>query len=171
MRDRILIVGLVVALCGVSFVGGYQIHEPRVVTETETVTEVETVEVPEVVTKTETKVEKVKVEDTQVVRDEVYVEDIEVSDTYMVSCEDNNHDGEIDSGTAVHPSDRKGVSIQYDEESEGIVTVIDHTEYEWVGGEPTISKENFNRLVEDQCGISPEENQEEIESTFGGDGS
>jgi len=162
MRDRILIVGLVVALCSVSFIGGYQLHEPRVVTETETVTEVEKVEVPKVITKTETKVEKVKVEDTQVVRDEVFVGDnadrIEDASVYMMLCSPDP-DSYNTGGMVVEPG-QMGATNEYDSKTNSFAYVIHESKFSGIGNiQVEMSEEKFDYLVQEHCGVPAEENE------------
>ncbi|WP_440988765.1 hypothetical protein [Haloarchaeobius baliensis] len=136
MKDRVVTIGLILALCSVSFLAGYQIHEPRVVTETETVTEVEEVEVPKVIEE----------DPNQLVAQ---------SDYYYLECDEyvppedrviesaDNGGGETEDYT-----DNKAFRLVYDKDSGAFIALKDYTE-DFEHEEIAEAKED--RLIEKYC--------------------
>lgn len=169
---------VVCLLCaGAGFTAGFQLHEPRVITQTETETEIKTVEVPKIVEKTNTKVETVETTKTKIVRDEVYVSDglgenINKADKALVICttrttwnEETEDYEEQDVGLAINPNDT--LKADYDKNSDQVVYTID-TEIadNYTEDEFKFSKSEFNRLVEEKCGVTPEENSDIVDNIY-----
>lgn len=159
-RNNLILVIAVAGLLAVSFLAGYQVHEPRVVTETNTVTEVQTVEVPEVVTQTETEVEKISVP-TDDAKDH-----LSNSDQYVVFC-DEYSDGDK-GGTAFNLNQVEGSDTNLNQD-EFVLTVDWREVSDDVVEEAVAEEEITDELVQEKCGIEPEENVDK-ELFYEGDG-